>query len=528
MKAILTFSFIFLAVAAWSQPTHRVYFTDKGANTQLLNTPRVFLSEKSIQRRLCQNIPLSLSDVPVYQPYVTALSQTGLQVEGRSKWLNYALVQGEVFPEKIIQLPFVKKVEKVRPHRLHLAGGKAALTNFDYGLAFDQINMLKGEKLHEAGFTGRGMTIGVLDAGFQGVDTIPFFDSLRLQNRLLGTYNFVRNTDSVFRTGGGHGTAVLSTMAALDPAVFVGTAPHASYWLLTSEDVRSETPAEMDNWVIAAEFADSVGVDVINTSLGYSIFDDSTDNFTYSNMDGNTTVVTRAADQAAQKGILVVASAGNEGSSTWKFITAPADGDSVLTVGAVDRNGQAVSFSSFGPSFDGRVKPDVAALGLSAVVSGRDGSLASSSGTSFSSPIVAGLAACLWQVFPNANNMDIRNSIQAAGHLYPGSDNQLGYGIPNFYDAQRGLGTAENAVLLSQLKIFPNPVKQYLHLALPANEENPAHLEVQVLSAAGQVLRDYGTMPAEELIRLPFDLPKGAYLVKVRVGEQEWVEKIVK
>lgn len=528
MKSLFVFSFVFLfAAAAWSQNSYRVYFANKGANEKLLSTPGAFLSEKSVQRRLCQNIPLHLSDVPVYKPYLKALAQMGLQVKAHSKWLNYALVEG-VMPPQLSQQPFVTKIEKVRPHQVHFAGRQGALTTFDYGLARDQINMLQGEKLHEAGFTGRGMTIAVLDAGFQGVDTIPFFDSLRLQNRLLGTYNFVRNTDSVFRTGGGHGTAVLSTMAALSPTVFVGTAPHASYWLLTSEDVRSETPAEMDNWVIAAEFADSVGVDVINTSLGYSTFDDSTDNYTYSNMDGNTTVVTQAADWAAQKGILVVASAGNEGAGSWKFITAPADGDSVLTVGAVDRDGQAVSFSSFGPSFDGRVKPDVSALGLSAIVSSSGGSLASSSGTSFSSPIVAGLAACLWQVFPNANNMAIMRNIQSVGHLYPGSDNQLGYGIPNFYDAQRGLGAHEKEAPLSALSLFPNPVQDYLHLALPANDENRNFIKVQIQSTSGMVLREYGRLNAQEHIRLPFDLPKGLYLVKVQMGAAQVMQKIMK
>lgn len=519
MRPYNVYLFLLLLPALSYGQYHRVYFTDKGEQTALLDTPEQFLSPRSLERRQRMDIPLSPSDLPVEPQYLASLKALDLKIEFASRWFNYALVQGQLPPEVAIW-DFVRKVENVTKRSALTTARvkgrplqKRSQQSLDYGLATGQIEMLRGHLLHDTGFTGRGMIIAVLDGGFSGADTISILDSLRLQNRILGTYSFVYDDTNVYRAGT-HGTSVLSTMAALDPGRMVGTAPHASYYLLNSEDGRSETPVEMDNWLAAAEYADSVGADVINSSLGYSRFDDTADSYTYADMNGDSTLVTRAADMAARKGIAVVISAGNEGTSSWQYITAPADGDSVLTVGAVSSDRQYVNFSSVGPTYDGRVKPDVAAQGALTAVSNSAGQVVGGFGTSFSAPIVSGLTACLLQARPNAHAQDVLQLIRRSASQYFQPDSLLGYGIPNFRKASL-LGLEQLALPSLPLAVYPSPFRERLYLkvgALPGN----LNATIQFTDLQGMVVyRREATLEPGSLVRLEPHLAEGLYLLRI-------------
>ncbi len=526
MKFILTFTLSFAFILCSAQETKlRVYFTDKGAQPQLLENPQAFLSEKAISRRAKQNIPVTREDLPVAQEYLTQLRDLGFTVHFASRWFNYALVSG-VHWQSLQSLSFVEKLEVPKQYQVHFAQANQ-MQSIVYGTARNQIEMLNGQVLHNLGFTGQGSVVAVLDGGFTGTNTSAAFDSLRAEGRLLGQYNFVNPAIDVYN-GGLHGTLVLSCMAGIIDSAFVGTAPKASYWLLKSENEASETPAEMDNWLAAAEFADSVGADVINSSLGYSTFDDPSNDFTYQDMDGNTTLVTRAADKAAQKGIVVVVSAGNAGNSNWQYITAPADGDSVLTVGAVDAFESYASFSSQGPTFDQRVKPDVVAQGEGSAVVAPNGNLVAANGTSFSSPIMAGLMACLVQASPSRSNMDLIQQVRRSSSQYTTPDGLLGYGIPNFGVAyalgQASLQTTEEWTL----EVYPLPFNDHLHVALQ-NIQKPQQAQISIRDMRGQEVFSLNELlEPNQALRLQPGLPAGFYLLSVKTNQRTFTQKIMR
>jgi len=521
-KILFILSFILLYTVVDAQKT-RVYFKDKGEMQALLSEPERVLSAASLARRARHNIPLNKSDLPVSKQYLAILEAAGAKIEASSRWFNYALVTHSN-PIALAQLPFVDKIESPKQYKLHISG---TLSNYDYGFSANQVEMLNGDLLHARGFTGRGVSIAVIDAGFTGVQQSTFLDSLRQEGRLLGSYNFTINDTNVYSGNGSHGAAVLSTMAAISDSTFIGTAPHASYWLLSSEDIGSETPVEMDNWLLAAEFADSVGADVINSSLGYSTFDDSTDNFSYSDMDGNTALVTKAADMAAGKGIVVVVSAGNEGAANWQYITAPADGDSVLTVGAVDFEEKYVSFSSRGPTADNRIKPDVAAMGLGATVINFNGELSIGSGTSFSSPIIAGMVACLIQAQPTRTVAEIMDQVRRSAHQYWTPDNMLGYGIPNF-DKAYIIGADELELKSAQkFAVYPNPFKDKLNINL-AGEKGSLSASIKIIDPSGKILIEkYHSFNPGETFNLDLNLAEGLYFLNIETSEGSF-SKLIK
>ena len=514
---LLLLAFTFLK----AQHSYRVYFTDKGEKRELLDCPEKFLSPAAIARRAQQDIPITPSDLPVSSQYRKVIREMDFTIKARSRWFNFVTVHRKP-GEAVRQLPFVRKVEPVRRYRAHLAGS----ANFDYGFSGAQLAMLDGIKVHDAGYTGKGKTIAVIDAGFAGSDTAVAFDSLRINGQLRGAYDFVGN-DSLPYQGSSHGTLVLSVMATNLDGRMVGAAPHANYWLLRSEYAPTETPVELDNWLMAAEFADSVGADIINSSLGYSTFDNSDDDFQYSDLDGNTTLVTRAADKAAEKGILVVVSAGNEGASSWQYITAPADGDSVMAVGAVNSNRNYAGFSSIGPSADGRIKPDVAAQGQSTVITRSTGGVTSGSGTSFAAPLIAGMAACLWQALPSHSNMEIFQSILENSSLYSNPNNYLGYGIPNFNHARLGLSLDERQTNSDTLELYPVPVSDQLTLEFKTRDNPGEDLELTLWSPAGdkiwQTTRSYNPY-----LVMDFPFPPGIYILQLKVGKREYRRKVVK
>lgn len=519
MKQYFFLLAFFFSVLNLSSQSYRVYLKDKGTSKEILQSPESFLSEAALIRRAAQNIEINNSDLPVAKEYIQTIRDLGGTIKARSKWLNYLFVEGLDF-NTLMALDFVESVEVPKLYQSHLATGS---TTFDYGVGETQIEMISGDLLHQEGYTGRGVTIAVIDAGYRGVWEASVLDSLKLSGRLKGSYNFINGDTNVYTGQGSHGASVLSTMAALDTGTFVGTAPHANYWLLTSEDIGSETPVEMDNWLMAAEFADSVGAHVINTSLGYTTFDDPADDYSYSDMDGNTTVVTRAADWAASKGIIVVASAGNEGSGSWQYISAPADGDSVLAVGAVDATSTYVAFSSRGPSYDWRIKPDVAAMGAGTVLINAVGNLQGGFGTSFSSPLIAGMAACMVQAQPTLHGEVLARNIRRSGHLFGNANNELGFGIPNFYNAwQIGI---EEIGIAKGFKLYPNPSrgKVFLHGSFDRYEA----LEIDVFAIGGNKVMTIQSTWENQSIELDISsLDPGLYILKIN-GNSAQQQKIL-
>ena len=417
---------------------YRISLKDKAATDYSLQKPEMYLSKKSIERRKRQGLEIDSTDLPVCKKYVDAIRKKGVHVLVTGKWDNFVTVScnDSMLIAEIAGLPFVRSTERVWRGVAKRASERDSLINKPlrtdslYGPAITQIKMSHADRLHEAGFKGQGMTIAVIDAGFHNVDKIEAMKNINI----LGTRDFV-NPEADIYAESSHGMSVLSCMAMNQPNVMIGTAPEASYWLLRSEDEYSENLVEQDYWAAAIEFADSVGVDLVNTSLGYYSFDDPTKNYRYRDLNGHYALMSREAAKAADKGIVVVCSAGNSGSGSWKKITPPGDAENVITVGAVNKYGVLAPFSSVGNTADGRVKPDVVAVGLGSDVMGTDGNLRHANGTSFSSPIMCGMVACLWQACPELTAKEIIELVRRSGDRAVFPDNIYGYGIPDLWKA---------------------------------------------------------------------------------------------
>ena len=436
-----------LAFAQENSPIAKKYlieFTDKINSPYSIDNPSEFLSERAIERRKRHNIPINSLDFPVNPDYIQALNSFTLDIIHTSKWLNVALVLAdETIMERIERLRFVKSVTYVGKNsgaRLILRrSGKARdespageKTEDEYGFSDFQNTSINVTSLHDQTYRGKGILIAVLDGGFSNADIMPFFDKVRSEKRFHEHKDFVEGDDYVYETSS-HGSQVLSVMAADIPNVLVGSAPDASYLCLKTEDNSGEYRAEECNWVAALEYADSLGADIINSSLGYTTFSDPSMNYSYENLDGKTSIATQAAEIAFSKGMIVVNSVGNEGNTPWKYLDIPADGKSVLAVGATDEAGYKTKFSSYGPTPDGRIKPDVSALGKNIAVASIYGTkVKTTKGTSFSSPLVAGAIACLWQAVPNRTNAEIIEAIKLSADRAARPNNELGYGIPDF------------------------------------------------------------------------------------------------
>lgn len=416
-----------------------VLFKDKDGSPYSVNSPLVYLSQKAIDRRFKQGISIKPSDLPPNPAYISSIQQTGATVIYKSRWMNAALVEAtESQKNAILALSSVKGIEFNRPlkqARQTTVRDKFAIENtesLNYGDATAQIQLLGVDEMHNQGFHGEGMLVALLDDGFLNVNTSACLQHLVQQNKIIKVYDFVDNDNTVYSQGG-HGTAVLSTMAGYIDNQMISPAFGASVALFRTEDIASETPLEEANWLFAAEMADSLGADIISSSLGYSTFDNSADNYTTAMMDGKTALSTRAADLATERGIVVVVSAGNSGNDpSWQIITAPSDGDSVLAIGAVTRAGNYASFSSRGNSADGRVKPDVVAVGSNTALCNTSGFASTSNGTSFAAPLVAGLVAGFWQANPHLTAQEVTRCIRKSGHQFASPDILLGYGYANF------------------------------------------------------------------------------------------------
>ena len=422
----------------------RVYLHTKGEAGYRVDKPEAFLSAEAIARRERMGIAVEADDCPIAPAILDQLAQTGVKPILTSKWMRTVVVESEDYgvEQTLRQLPMVDSVrfvwqgEATAPLDRVESGERLAPTKepkkSPYGYALGQIKLLNGLKLHRAGFRGQGMRVAVIDAGFLNADRMRVFDSLRL----LGTYNVVSPGQSVFAEDE-HGTKVLSCLAANAPGWMVGTAPEASYWLIKSEDSRSEYPIEEDYYVAALEFADSVGVAVVSSSLGYYTFDDDSLSYTQADLDGHTAFISRAAHRAAEKGLLLFSSAGNEGNSTWEKITFPADTEGILTVGSMTSQKERSRFSSKGLTADGRIKPDLVALGSGSCVVVGSGEISYGSGTSFATPILAGMGICLWQALPQLSPQELIDLLRQSGSQAERPDAELGYGLPNLYKAYK-------------------------------------------------------------------------------------------
>ena len=426
-----------------------VEFTHKDSTAFSVDEPGVFLSPKAIARRTKFQIPISPQDFPPAPAFLDSLKKKGAQIKYTSRWLNAATILIDKKQEKdILDLGFVARIEYVgkpakvrwsRPTTFRHEQETETIAGQPYGYAAPQVSQLRGDSLHRLGYRGEGIMIAVLDGGFKKVDSIPFFDSLRAHNRLLFHYDFV-DKDSMVYEASSHGSQVLSIMAANVPGLLVGTAPDATYICIRTEDTRGEHRIEECNWVAGIEYADSIGADIVNSSLGYTTFSDKKMDYTFEDLDGNTSMASKAAAIASTKGMIVVSSAGNSGNSEWKHLGVPSDGKNVLSVGSNRLNGKRASFSSVGPTADGRTKPDISALGyMVAVTSTRAFKVNIASGTSVSSPLIAGMVACLWQAHPGRSNLEIIKAVKDSGHQAENPDNELGHGIPDFLKAHRML-----------------------------------------------------------------------------------------
>lgn len=555
-KYLSLISLIVLTFSTVAQTTGSVYIIklkDKGTAFSL-SEPSAYLSERAIERRLFQEIPLSETDLPVNPEYILNLKMQGAKIFYTSKWLNTVIadIDNENAVNAIRALDFVKEVRSSRAieakkshqpfkrffsqekfEKINTRSTKSTTVGFNYGPSANQAQMLKIDQLHNQGYTGNGMVIAVLDAGFNSADVMPVFDSLFSTSRILGTRDFVQPGNSVYNTIlSVHGTMVLSTMGGNLPGQIIGTAPHASYYLFRTEDATAEYLMEEYYWVQAAEYADSLGVDIFNTSLGYTRFDNPQEDHTYEDMNGDSTPITIGADLAAQKGILVINSAGNEGANPWHYISAPADGDSVMAVGAVDENGIYAYFSSVGPTADGRVKPDVAAQGYNAIVASVPSGIAMASGTSFSSPILTGAAACLWQANPTYTNMEIQNAIKASGNSASNPNNNLGWGIPDFLLANSLLvGNISEINYSNQINCYPNPFDEYIIADFTLDSKTDA--EIRLINSQGKIIKSIKSNNLNVGVNhIKFDnldiLSKGIYFIKISVGGAVITQKVIK
>ncbi len=526
-----------------------VQFTDKAHTPFVINHPEDFLSDRALERRARYHISITEEDLPVDPAYPDSLVKMGATVLNRSKWFNAVTIAttDTVLLDKIRHLGFVRQLKSVKAVKSasapvnkfreeYFSAGEfenqTDTTVLQYGLASRQIGMLNGHILHNQGYQGQGMVICILDGGFRNANINPAFDSLWAKHQILGNWDFVNNRPVAF-DGDAHGAQVLSIMAANLPGKLMGSAPKASFYLLITEDSGSEYPVEEDNWVSGAEYADSVGADLINSSLGYSVFDNQNMNHTYADMNGRTARVSIAATIAARKGILVCSSAANEGNKAWHYITAPADADSILTVGAVDSLGNYAYFSSTGPTFDKRIKPNVSGQGLYTALVNSSGSVIRGNGTSFSSPLVCGLTACLWQANKTRDPQEIIRAIQESASQAKAPDSLLGYGLPDYGKAWFLVQGIDPVRLDSEslFGIYPNPCTDKLTVEFYSHDSQD--ITIELISTRGEMLYakkavvGYTSINRIEINEFQH-LTSGVYFLRINTKTGHHLQRVIK
>ncbi|WP_430816221.1 S8 family serine peptidase [Carboxylicivirga sp. RSCT41] len=527
--AILFFALCFNTLKA--QSGYWISFTDKKDSPYSVEVPEDFLSDRAIERRQKQNIQINEEDLPVNPSYIDSLKRAGIEVRHTSKWLNGAIVfsNNTQLMDTLDRVSFISHVEKTKPATSNSAIQKFETTSpllkrttvSSYGEAWNQVSTVNGHKLHEKGYNGEGMLIAVIDAGFYKVDELPLFQHLWSNKQIVGTKDFVNPYSDIY-TEHTHGMNVLSIIGGQLDATYTGTAPAASFWLLRTEDAGTEHPIEPDYWVCAAEFADSAGVDVINTSLGYYGFDSPSISYTYDDLNA-TTRASRASDIASSKGMLVITSAGNEGNSNWRYIGVPADAKHCLAIGAMTADSVKAGFSSFGPTPDDRIKPDVTAMGVSVAVQSSAGDIRTGNGTSFSAPVITGLAACLWQSLPDKTAAEIRQLIIDSAHKANDPDNEMGYGIPDF-DTAYSVDIPKNITDNAKWTVSPNPFKNQLVL----EGHTDGQISVSIIDLTGKT--KYKRMHSGQRIVIGevSRLPHGIYIVSIENKHFRQHVKVIK
>lgn len=546
-RLLLLFAFSFITFTGNGQvspsPKYWITFTDKDHSNFSISNPSAFLSQRALDRRNNQGISITYDDLPVTQLYIDSVLNHGqADLHCQSKWMNGIVVTlaDTAYLDSIINLAFVSghqqvRTKKINPDRPKLEekfyNPKSEVFNADYGYSFSQIAMLNGHWLHKESYKGAGKLIAVLDAGFYKVDEYTAFDHLFEHNRILATYDFVDRNSEVYNDHT-HGMHVLSALAAKIPYQLHGTATESEYLLLKTEDAFSEYIIEEYNWIAALEYADSAGADIVNSSLGYTTFEDTATSHEYSDLDGQL-MISRAAEMAADRGILVVNSAGNYGDGAWQYIGVPADAFNILAVGAVDPERNRTEFSSIGPSADGRIKPDLMAQGRRAALFSHYTETAGfGDGTSFAAPLVAGMAACLWEAHPELTSLELRELILKSCDRYHQPDNSYGHGIPDFYKAhlmasEQGYPTVRNDQLL---KVYPNPVQTSLYVEFysTSNQDGIVYLRDEigrlVLDQDISLNKGYNVFGLQQSIR---DIQSGIYLLEIKVGESSFVQKVI-
>lgn len=537
-KAVLLFITIMEVCVLYAQPSkYWIEFTDKNGSPYSISNPSAYLSARAIARRTKFGIPIKENDLPPNPNYIDSVISKGVALLNRSGWFNaISIYASDTSKLKLIRaLPFVKKTTYVtimKPPKHKIFPSKhsfkeytgnqrvAATDSLNYGYAYWQYHMIGVDCLNNKGYRGKGKEIAVIDTRFGRVDTISAYDSIRNRGQILATWDFVWEDAKVYDTADAdtHGQMVLGCMAGNLPGQYMGDAVDADYYLLRSEDVASEYMIEDDNWASAAEYADSAGADIITSSLGYTTFDDPSTSYTYADMNGKTAIASMAATIASEKGMVVCVAAGNEGSSPWHYISSPGDADSILTVGAVDYSGAYATFSSTGPTSDGRIKPDVAAMGESTTLCSPYGGITYGSGTSFATPIMAGAVASLWQSSPNSSNFDIMKAIKESASQYTKPDSLLGYGIPNFCLANILTSTNGQRQISLLDKVYPNPFNNNITaLFFSSTEQN---VKVVLYNSIGQAVYTHSQeVAANGNTLITIDglnaLPQGLYLVSI-------------
>ena len=540
MKKIL-FLFVLACSLQLSSQTEDawVFLNDKPNSAAFLMNPLTMLSQRSLERRTKQSIPLDVKDVPIDEDYLNAVKDVStITVLGKSKWLNAIHIQGTVNDINSLLSSFsfiasiefankslnkgVKESQKIEKEN-HYNKFQNTNTEYNYGNTENQVIMLNADYLHREGFTGDGMQIAIIDAGFPNVNTLLAFQRIRDNNQILGGYNFAdRNSDIYTRNS--HGTHVLSTISGYLENEFVGTAPDAKFYLFISEITESETVLEETLWVEAAERADSLGVDVINTSLGYTTYDNSNHSHAYSDMDGQTTFISRGAEIGASRGMILVNAIGNSGGNSWNYMGAPSDASSVFSIGAVDAERNIASFSSFGPTADNRVKPDVLAQGQNtSIINFSSGNASTSNGTSFSSPVIAGAVACFWQAFPNKTNIEIMNLIRNSSDKINDPTDQYGNGIPDFEAAYNSVLSVPHFDGFSEIEIFPNPTNDFFTIS---NTISLDGYSVQIFNILGKKVLEQSKLTSNKMDVSA--LQKGIYLLKIQKGNKQKTLKLIK
>jgi len=491
-----------------------VILKDKDTLLYKTSTPSDFLTSKSILRKSQHLVNVTIEDFPVSLNYLDSLNKY-FAVKAISKWFNLSVVQtnDSMSIDTLKKFPFVESFKFIGKSGFSVTrvSAQTASNEIDYGSASTGINQVQGEHLHDNNYLGEGVTIAVLDAGFSNVNTMDIFDSLYIENRILHQKNFIFPSNDIYELNT-HGTQVLSILAGNKEGEYVGSAPKAKYIILITEDAREENLIEEYIWINGAEYADSLGTDIITSSLGYNTFDTPEFDHLQSQLGKSTVMISRGAKKASEKGILVITSAGNEGDSPWEDLLFPADEELVLTIGSVNDQGTYSSFSSSSPSGLGFVKPNVVALGEKISTSSESGIYSKADGTSYSCPLITGLAACLWQALPSKSSAEIKEIIEQSAHQYNAPDNFIGYGIPNFSQ------TIEHAIIIdqrtSQSTLFPNPAlnNQVTLKHLPSLEV----LKVELYDNTGHELEQVIYYEIDNTLTLTLlpHLLKGSYFLK--------------